>query len=64
MFPLQILFEVQALSNFVAEEEGDLGFKVREILAILESRFGRETANVINVNTSSCCIVTAGLGKG
>lgn len=50
MFPLQILFEVQALSNFAAEEEGDLGFKVREILAILESRFGRETVNVININ--------------
>ena len=41
VFPMQILFEVQALSNFAAEEEGDLGFKVREILAVLESRFGR-----------------------
>ena len=29
---------MQALGNFAAEEDGDLGFKEREILAILESR--------------------------
>ena len=36
---LQALFEVQALGNFNGEEEGDLGFKEREILTILESRY-------------------------
>ena len=34
---IQILFEVQALGNFQAEEDGDLSFKEREILTILES---------------------------
>ena len=34
----QVLFEVQALSNFVAQEADDLSFKEREILRILESR--------------------------
>lgn len=35
----QVLFEVQALGNFTGEEDGDLSFKEREILAILESRY-------------------------
>lgn len=33
------LFEVQALGDFPGEEEEDLGFKDREILTILESRY-------------------------
>lgn len=35
----QVLFEVQALGDFPGEEEEDLGFKDREILTILESRY-------------------------
>ncbi len=34
-----MLFEVQALGDFPGEEEEDLGFKDREILTILESRY-------------------------
>ena len=37
---VQVLFEVQALGDFPGEEEEDLGFKDREILTILESRYG------------------------
>lgn len=36
---VQVLFEVQALGDFPGEEEEDLGFKDREILTILESRY-------------------------
>ena len=35
---VQVLYEVKALGNFTAEEEDDLSFKEREILAVLESR--------------------------
>ena len=37
---VQVLFEVQALGDFPGEEAEDLGFKDREILTILESRYG------------------------
>ena len=36
---IQVLFEVQALGDFPGEEDEDLGFKDREILTILESRY-------------------------
>ena len=36
---MQVLFEVQALGDFPGEEDEDLGFKDREILTILESRY-------------------------
>ena len=35
----QVMCEVQALSNFMAIEEGDLGFKDKEILVVLETRY-------------------------
>ena len=38
MCVVQVLYEVKALGNFTAEEEDDLSFKEREILAVLESR--------------------------
>ena len=41
-FMMQVLFEVQAMGAFGAEEEGDLSFKDREILRVLESRWGVE----------------------
>ncbi len=34
-----MLCEVQALSDFVAMEDKDLGFKDREILVIMETRY-------------------------
>ena len=43
---MQVLFEVQALGDFPGEEDEDLGFKDREILTILESRYTMMTVAV------------------
>ena len=58
---MQVLFEVQALGDFPGEQDEDLGFKDREILTILESRYILTEWHKYTIVTlaSTCACVSA-----